>query len=274
MIVLGALPVLFLLQSGVVTSRTIDTIRVKVHGHEMALYRSGTGGPTLVLESGGGSSHRAFNALVPQLAQHTRVIAYDRPGYGLSAPCDSPRTALRIANELKTALATAGVQGPYFLGGWSFGGFVVRVFAGEFPQLTAGLLLIDPAPEDFYARAAREASDQYTLEDEDYLPALFSDSSRRAEQRETAAYAASTEQARVSDSKHAAPTLVLVAGRDANGQPDRLWLIWIEELRRWAARRPSTISIMIPRVGHHIARENPSAVAEAFLAFIRTHPIK
>jgi pimeloyl-ACP methyl ester carboxylesterase len=249
--------------------QTTDTIRVKVHNHEIALYRTGQSGPTLILEAGGGSSHRVWNAVVPRLAQHARVLAYDRPGYGLSTPCDSPRTALRIARELNEALRTAGITGPNYLAGWSFGGAIARVYAGEFAQMTRGLLLVDPAPEDFYVRAQRELPDLWTLEEESYFPALYADSTRRAEQRELAGYSASMEQARASDEKHATPTVVLIAGRDGREQPDPISAIWIDELKRWAARRPATTATIVPRAGHHIARENPDAVVAAFIALMR-----
>jgi len=250
-------------------SQTTDTIRVNVHNHEIVLYRTGVAGPTVILEAGGGSSHRVWDAVVPRLAQHARVVTYDRPGYGLSAACDSPRHALRIARELNEALKAARIDGPTYLAGWSFGGSIVRTFAGEFPASVTGLLLIDPAPEGFYANAARELPDLWTLEDESYVPALFADSSHRAEQREFAGFASSLEQARASDAKHVTPTSLLIAGRDVTGKPDAISLLWIAELKRWATGRPATTVAVVPRVGHHIARENPAAVVAAFLALAK-----
>ena len=265
----AAIAFALLTPSGSAGAQATDTIRVRVHNHEVVLYRTGGAGPTVLLEAGGGSSHRVWDALVPKLAQHARVITYDRPGYGLSEPCDSPRTALRIARELHEALRTAGIAAPYHLAGWSLGGAIVRVFAGEFPSATIGLLLLDPAPEEFYVRAPRELPDLWTLEEESYFPSLYSDSSRRAEQREVAGYAPSMEQARLSDQKHATPTSLLIAGRNARGEPDSISVIWIDELKRWAAGRPVTTATIVPLVGHHIARENPAAVVEAFLALAR-----
>ena len=250
-------------------AQTTDTIRVRVHNHEIVLYRTGARSPTIILEAGGGSSHRVWNALVPHLAAHARVLSYDRPGYGLSTPCDSPRTALRIARELRDALTSAGVLGPYYLAGWSFGGAIVRTFAGEYPHLASGLLLVDPAPEEFYVRAPREQPDLWSLEEESYFPSLFTDSSRRAEQRELAAYSPSMEQARASDVRHTTPTSVLIAGRNAKGEPDPISLIWIQELERWAAMRPRTTAVVVWGVGHHIARERPAAVVDAFLALTK-----
>lgn len=244
-------------------AQVIDTVTVRVHDHDMALFISGSADDVVVLEAGGGSSHRVWNGVVPGLSAFARVVAYDRPGYGLSAACDSPRTADRIVRELREALRAAGVPGPYLLAGWSLGGSIVRVFAGNFPEEVRGLVLVDPAPEDFYARAAGAYPDMWSAEEEAYVPALFADSSRRAEQREFAAYSASMEQARASDARHATPTVLLIAGRDAEGPPDPISAIWIEELSLWGSRRPNLRVERVPGVGHHIARERPAAVIAA-----------
>lgn len=209
-----------LMVPAVVRAQTVDTVRVRVHNHEMALFVSGSAGEVVVLEAGGGSSHQVWSAVVPGLSEFSRVVAYDRPGYGLSAPCDSPRTADRIARELREALRSAGVAGPYLIAGWSFGGAIARVFAGNFPDEVRGLVLVDPAPEGFYSRAAGAFPDLWTEEEEAYVPALFADSTRRAEQRELAGYSASMEQARASDTRHETPAVLLIAGQATHFRRD------------------------------------------------------
>ncbi|MCA1790273.1 MAG: alpha/beta hydrolase, partial [Thioalkalivibrio sp.] len=175
-----------LLLPAMIDAQSTDTVRVRVHNHEMVLYVSGGVGATVVLEAGGGSSHRVWTRVVPGLSAFARVVAYDRPGYGLSAPCDEPRTADRIARELREALRGAGITGPIIMAGWSFGGTIARVYAGNFPEDVQGAVLVDPMPENFYSRAAAAFPDPWTQEEEVYIPALFADSSKRAEQREFA----------------------------------------------------------------------------------------
>lgn len=251
-----------LLSAGGLNAQGVDTVRVDVHGHSVALYVSGTG-PTVVLESGGGSTHRAWSAVIPELAKVARVVAYDRPGYGLSEACDSPRTAQRIARELAQALDEAKLDGPYVLVGWSYGGAIARVFAGIHSGEVAGLVLVDPAMEDFYPRAALEDADGFSAAEEEYFAELYADSSRRAEQREGYGYKSSMEQARASDRLHDTPTTVLIATGGINRRPDDpLSRIWMDELERWAARRPNTRAVKVDS-GHHIARDNPAAVVAA-----------
>jgi pimeloyl-ACP methyl ester carboxylesterase len=97
------------------TAQTVETRTVKVHGHDMALFVTGDSGPWVVMEAGGGSSHSAWDPVVPRLAEFARVVTCDRPGFGRSAACDSARTADRIARELSNALHTAGIEGPYIV---------------------------------------------------------------------------------------------------------------------------------------------------------------
>ncbi len=259
-----------LLMPSVAQAQVIDTVRVNVHNHEMALFVSGSAADVVVLEAGGGSSHRVWTAVIPGLSEVARVVAYDRPGYGLSAPCDSPRTADRIARELHEALHNAGMAGPYLVAGWSFGGSIARVFAGNFPDDVRGLVLVDPAPENFYPRAAGAFPDLWVAEEETYVPALFADSTKRAEQREFSGFSASMEQAKASDARHTTPTTLLIAARNAQGAPDPISVIWIEELTLWGSRRPNTRVRMVPSAGHHIARDQPAVVIDAVRELLAT----
>jgi pimeloyl-ACP methyl ester carboxylesterase len=60
---------------------------------------------------------------------------------------DKPRTYERITEELHSLLAAAGEKGPYVVAGHSFGSFTARIFANEYSNETAGLVLVDPTDE-------------------------------------------------------------------------------------------------------------------------------
>lgn len=251
-----------------VSAQGVDTVYAEVHGHPIAFYLMGTSGPTVVMEAGGGSWHRDWLTIAPQLAQHARVITYDRPGYSLSAGCESPRTADRVSRELWTALEYLGHNGPYILVGWSLGGAYARVFAGTYPDQIRGLVLVDPAPEDFYRRMPREFPEEWSAAVAEHFPAVYGDSTRRGEARELAAFDASVEQARASDAKHQAPTIVLIAGREGEVAEDPISRVWVEELKEWAARRPNTTASVVPQVGHHIPAQAPDAIVQAVIELI------
>jgi pimeloyl-ACP methyl ester carboxylesterase len=127
---------------------------VDVDGHQMHLQVQGpdSGGPTVVLEAGMGSFSPNWYWVQQELSAMVRSVAYDRPGLGWSRPCRRPRDAQTIASELRAALRAADIEPPYVLAGHSFGGLPVRAFADLYPDLTAGLVLVDASHPDQWVR--------------------------------------------------------------------------------------------------------------------------
>jgi CubicO group peptidase (beta-lactamase class C family)/pimeloyl-ACP methyl ester carboxylesterase len=254
-----------------------DTIKVKVHGHVMTLYSSGIGKPTVILEAGGGSNHRTWQLVQPKLANSVRVVSYDRPGYLNSDICVSPRDAITIAKELKEALTKANILPPYIFAGWSYGGSLVRVFAGLYPKDVVGMVLVDPAPEEVYARFEKEFP-ELTKEDEKYMREILSNKNRPGEREEMRYYDSSMNQGRRSDKFHSTPTTLLIAAGKAEGGQDRdtsnpMNRIWVEELVKWAKKRPNLNYRIITNSGHHIARFQPDTVVNAVLNHIDQYHI-
>jgi pimeloyl-ACP methyl ester carboxylesterase len=104
--------------------------------------------PAVVLDSGLGGSSAGWGFVQPDVAQFTRVCSYDRAGIGYSDPGPPPRTARRIASELARLLDRSGVEGPVVMVGASSGGFNVRVFASDYTDRVAGVVLVDASHED------------------------------------------------------------------------------------------------------------------------------
>ncbi len=109
-------------------------------------------GPTVVLEAGMGSFSPNWYWVQHELAPTVRSVAYDRAGLGWSRRSRRPRDAQTIAVELRDALREAGIKPPYVLAGHSFGGLPVRAFADLYPDLTAGLILVDASHPDQWVR--------------------------------------------------------------------------------------------------------------------------
>ncbi len=129
---------------------------VDVGGFRLNLYCMGSGSPTVVFDSGWGDWAPAWSKVQPQIAKWTRACSYDRAGTGFSDPGPMPRTSVRIAKELRTALHHAGIAGPYILVGSSFGGDNMRTFADLYMGEVAGLVLDDADPDDLEPREMRE----------------------------------------------------------------------------------------------------------------------
>jgi pimeloyl-ACP methyl ester carboxylesterase len=71
-----------------------------------------------------------------------------------------PRTSLRIAEELHSALLGAGIPGPYILVGHAFGGDNIRTFADLHMPETAGLVLVDADATDLEPKWMQELDRQ------------------------------------------------------------------------------------------------------------------
>lgn len=117
---------------------------VDVGGYRLHINCTGKGSPTVVIESGWGDSSAAWGWVQPELAKTTRVCTYDRAGMGWSEVSTEPRTAREFSKELHTLLAKANEPSPYILVGHSLGGYTVRVYAHDYPEQVAGLVLVDP----------------------------------------------------------------------------------------------------------------------------------
>lgn len=119
-------------------------VLVNVDGHKMQIYCIGEGSPTIILDHVGGGSSMDWALIQPRLAEHTRVCAYDRAGFGWSDYNPAPRTLDEQAYELHTLLVNANEKGPYILVGHSYGARVSRVYAAKYPQDVVGMVLMDP----------------------------------------------------------------------------------------------------------------------------------
>jgi pimeloyl-ACP methyl ester carboxylesterase len=125
-------------------------------GRTLNLRCRGRGTPTVLLEAGWGAASQAWEKVQPALSRTTRVCAYDRAGYGFSAPGPLPRDGATIVRDLGQALAKAGERGPYVVVGHSAGALYGRLFAARAPKEVAGLVLLDPTVEQ---RAAQPSGD-------------------------------------------------------------------------------------------------------------------
>jgi pimeloyl-ACP methyl ester carboxylesterase len=118
-------------------------ILVNVDGYKMHIYCLGEGGPTIILDHEGSGSSMDWALIQPKLAEHTRVCAYDRAGFGWSVPNPAPRTLEQQVHELHELLQGANEQGPYIMVGHSYGARVGRVYAATYPDDVTGMVLMD-----------------------------------------------------------------------------------------------------------------------------------
>ena len=117
-------------------------------GHLIHIHVMGKGGPAVIMENGSGDFSFVWSLVQPEVSKFTTAVTYDRAGFAWSEPGPYPRSARQINFELHTALKKAGIKGPFILVGQSFGGFLVRDYAHDYPNEVIGMVLVDALNED------------------------------------------------------------------------------------------------------------------------------
>ena len=108
----------------------------------------------VVLSSGLGGAWYDWDRVVPLLAGLAPVLRFDRPGLGWSEPSAVPPTLAGEAERIRELLATPGVladgapaAGRAVIVAHSLAGFHAEAFARLYPELVAGIVLVDGSAE-------------------------------------------------------------------------------------------------------------------------------
>jgi pimeloyl-ACP methyl ester carboxylesterase len=261
---------------------------VAVGGRTLHLECHGSGGPTVVLQSGFPNAADIWSvgaerppSVMQGTATFTRVCAYDRPGStlvstpdglpaeqpspGRSGPAPMPRTAADVVAELHALLDAARVPGPYVLVGHSLGGPFTQLYAQTYPRDVAGVVLIDPTPP-----ALRDL----------LPPALWQGFARSVEQPgspipgyplEAYDLTASLDQIRAAPAPPRVPTTILVAGTVEPvppGDPSADAVAAVQRARpeayaRLAQSLPGARLVTVAGSTHYIQVLRPDAVISA-----------
>src|SRR5688572_8961187 len=117
---------------------------VSVGDHQLHIYCTGKGTPTVVLEAPAAGLSAAWADVQRQLSSVTRVCSYDRAGLGWSESGDRPFDPALVPAELRTLLSRANEQGPFVVVGQGLGAAFARMYAARPDADAAALVLIDP----------------------------------------------------------------------------------------------------------------------------------
>lgn len=129
----------------------------------MNVYSVGEGEKTIVILAGFGSQSPIiqYKTLVDGLKDEYKVVVVEYFGYGYSMSIKKERTNENITNEIKKALESAGVNGPYILMPHSHSNIYAMYFEQKYPELVQAIVSIDglyPAEikDDYYQTKQRE----------------------------------------------------------------------------------------------------------------------
>ncbi len=142
-----------------------------VGGYRLHLVCTGSGGPTVVLQSGLGEMSSSWARIAPAVADTTRVCAYDRAGQGWSEDPPQIQDGVQTAADLHTLLDRAGEAAPYVLVGHSLGGSHAMTYAARYPEDVAGMVLLD-ASDPYQAGATDQPADPTAPSELAVLPSL------------------------------------------------------------------------------------------------------
>lgn len=252
---------------------------VQVGELRIAVERMGEG-PLLLLMHGAEASRQMFAALLPLLAGHFSVVAYDQRDCGETEGPERPCTLADLADDAAGLIEALGGRRAHVFGS-SFGGRVAQALALRHPHAVDRLVLGStwPLPEAYEALCA----DAGTLADlRRRLPATAEElatwffpepflvqrpdlrrvfANARAESPRSARRSATVQ---TTLDRHAAaitaPTLLLAGDLDRVVPPAVTLAM--------AQRIPDARSAVLPGVGHATALQAPAGVAGHLIRFL------
>lgn len=259
---------------------------VSVQGHGMYIHCSGSGSPTVVLDSGLGDSALVWSRVQPRLSRLTRVCSYDRAGYGNSAAGPLPRTSAEITTELRALLRNAGVSAPYVLVGHSFGGWNIQLFATHYPRMVAGLVLVDSSQANQIERyravlgedIAPTGNGRFHLSIIPYVPPdlpppqaaralalTYDPMTWHTAYNELMSFRTSEREVRDAPNLPDVPLVVISRGRpivDPTSGQGRREALWRQLQQDFVDAHPGALHLIARDSGHYIQLEQPALVIE------------
>ena len=262
---------------------------VTVDGHQMHVLTSGLdnrkpGEPVVVFEGGAVSPGATWMTVLPRVAKFAPVVAYDRSTTGKSEWDGKLGTPEHVNRKLKKLLEKMNVEPPYVRVGFSFGGDLIRHFAGDYPDEVFGLVYVDPTIRSPKARreilksigSGEEGYDAILKVDAAFAKSL-SPARRAAVEPVISVFKENVEPDFAPAPK--VPTIMLLAGKlpdksnnlhrgqkmpfDMNKFVKARLKNRIDRLSDWVLEAPEGMVVIARNSGHAIHQQEPDLVVDA-----------
>jgi pimeloyl-ACP methyl ester carboxylesterase len=274
----------FLILGACKSSSSFDPL-VNIGSHRLQICIEGVGTPTVVIDAGLADPLEKLRPLQERLARVTRVVTYNRAGYGRSEPGPLPRHCGREAEELKVLLEKASVPGPYVLVGHSLGALNMQAFASKYPDTVTGMILLDPPPLSFLLK--KEYGDLTAIAEK--MTAEWQTIADSAAKSVDAQEKAKSAFFRMIASEHREmfgetarliaaiadfgdiPLVVMAAGKPnpAFGQAaEKFQKYWVEQSRTLSNRSKHGKFLLVEGSSHFLYLDVPNLVAERILSVV------
>lgn len=254
---------------------------VQAGEQRLAFDRTGEG-DALLLMHGAEASRQMFAALVPHLAPHFTVIAYDQRDCGETEGPSTASTLEDLAGDAHRLIRALGLKRAHVFGS-SYGGRVAQALALTYPQSVDRLVLGStwplPRPHEELCPDARALAElrrglpgtaeelatwffpEAFLQERPELRAIFAQvRPQNARSQRRAATVATTIDSGVADI--VAPTLLLA------GELDRV--VPASVTLAMAGRIRGAEGVLLPGVGHVTALQAPEVVAGHLVRFLKS----
>ena len=247
--------------SGCVTQSMGPRQDTVVSGNPISYVASVGLAPTVVFESGLGDGFSVWADVYEMVQNFAGVFAYSRPGYSAGfnrqIKLGSERTADESAGLLREILTSSSIPAPYILVGHSIGGMYVLEFARDYPELVAGLVLVDARLPGFTQKCER--ADVAGLCQPPALLTAISPLHIAAEIRGLQSSEASAPSPKMIGN---IPTILIAATQPSLGFSADTQLIWLEFQREYADALLDGHLVIAEGSAHYIQREAPELVVE------------
>lgn len=263
---------------------------VEVEGRDVRVMTAGfehleRGQHVVVFESGAGTPLQNWGPVFTDLAAFAPVVAYDRAGIGGSAWDGEPPTPERRVAQLRALLSELDAPPPYVLVGHSWGGPLIRVFAGHQPDEVAGLVYVDPTDFSMSTADIRAINDALGVSEDDPAMQAFDESQAstmaqappgvQAEREALDEFMEEEVEVRGLGPEPAVPLAVLVAakyeppppGLDMPFDPRAAFDVVLQQSLRkmsaWALAAPEGLLVLATHAGHYVHQDDPALVVDA-----------
>lgn len=231
-----------------------------IDGNSITYVTARGDGPTVVFESGLGDGLAAWDEVYAATSGFASVFAYSRPGYSAgfnTASFGDERTADESAGLLRRLLEKTRAPEPYILVGHSIGGLYLLEFAQRYPDVVAGVVLVDARLPGFTERCQAAG----------LAPCLPPSSALLTSplhiQAEIRGIRQSERNAPDPEELGDVPAILLAATEPPPGAPSGAQPIWLAVQKSYAESMQAGDLWVAEGSGHYIQHDQPALVVEA-----------
>lgn len=242
----------------------VATHMIDVDGHKVAFHVTPGRSPTIVLDAGGGNDSTYWNSFAPELAKRTgsKVITYDRPGFGASDEVSGPWNVHSATRDLAVGLEKLNATEHVILVSHSLAGEIATYLVGQHPEWFVGAVMVDANVPDFYTDVAIARAEAM------YAPIIAATKAAPPTKSGKQLLALSSSFVETSRAFHRAtwpasvPVIVIVAEKPPLEDPaDAQW--WKDAHAQFVKRAPNRRLVIAKGSSHDVVHDRPDVVSTA-----------